>query len=93
VTGYCGDELERTALGEAPRLSKPYHRADFIVMAVLLRQEVVCRRAYAIWKREGQPDGQADRHWSMAEQELQAIAQAPPAGSLNHLRSGDRASH
>ena len=93
VTGYRGEELERTALSKAHRLSKPYHRADFIVMAVFLRQEVVRRRAYAIWKREGQPDGQADRHWSMAEQELQAIAHAQPVGSLNQLHSGERAPH
>ncbi len=93
VTGYRGEELERAALNEAPRLSKPYHRSDLIVMAVFLRQEAVRRRAYAIWKREDQPDGQADRHWAMAEQELQTLSSAPPAGSPNHLCSGERAPH
>jgi hypothetical protein len=93
VTGYRGEELEKMVLSRADRLSKPYRHSDLTAMAASLRQEVVGRRACAIWKREGQPDGQADRHWSMAEQELQAIAHAPPAGSPNHLGSGERAPH
>ena len=28
-------------------------------------------RAYAIWEREGRPDGRADAYWNMAEDELQ----------------------
>jgi hypothetical protein len=28
-------------------------------------------RAYAFWEREGRPDGRADAHWAMAEDELQ----------------------
>ena len=30
--------------------------------------------AYAIWEREGRPDGDAGRHWGLAEEELRAEA-------------------
>ena len=73
----------RLTLAEEPKALDQAH------VAIFLRQEVVRRRAYAIWNREGQPDGQADRHWSMAEQELQTLLGASPAGSLTQLRSGD----
>jgi hypothetical protein len=33
-------------------------------------RQKVRERAYAIWEREGCPEGQAERHWLMAEQEL-----------------------
>ena len=36
------------------------------------REQRVRERAHAIWEREGQPDGAAERHWAMAERELQA---------------------
>ena len=29
-------------------------------------------RAHAVWEREGRPGGQAERHWSLAEEELRA---------------------
>ena len=38
-------------------------------------QEKVRERAYAIWLREGSPDGQAEQFWLMAEEELLAEGQ------------------
>ena len=35
-------------------------------------EQKVRERAYAIWEREGRPDGAAERHWAMAETELRA---------------------
>ena len=34
-------------------------------------RDKVRARAYAIWEREGRPDGRANPHWRMAEEELQ----------------------
>ena len=70
ITGYQGEELNKATLSRSPRLSKPYRRSEFARMAALLRDEAVSRRAYAIWEREGRPDGAAERHWGMAESEL-----------------------
>jgi hypothetical protein len=39
-----------------------------------ISEQMVRERAQAIWQREGCPDGDADRHWAMAETELQAEA-------------------
>ena len=36
--------------------------------------ERVRDRAYAIWEREGRPEGGAERHWAQAEEELRAEA-------------------
>ena len=30
----------------------------------------IARRAYEIWERSGRPEGQAEHHWSQAEEEL-----------------------
>jgi hypothetical protein len=42
----------------------------------------IAKRAYAIWEREGQPDGRDADHWRMAEEELAreegGDASAPP---------------
>src|SRR5262245_29908649 len=32
--------------------------------------DAISRRAYALWEREGRPDGSDLRHWLQAEQEL-----------------------
>ena len=40
--------------------------------------DVISRRAYEIWEREGRPEGCDLRHWLQAEQEL---AQASSGGS------------
>jgi hypothetical protein len=37
----------------------------------------VRERAYAIWQREGNPDGAAEQFWLMAEEELLSEGQGP----------------
>jgi DNA-binding LytR/AlgR family response regulator len=87
VTGYLGEELEDPALCQAPRLAKPYAASNLARIARLLRDEVVRRRAHALWEREGRPEGRAERHWQAAEKELRArsgsYSPGPPA-SLSH---------
>jgi hypothetical protein len=39
------------------------------------REERQRERAYAIWEREGRPEGGAERHWAEAEEELRAEEQ------------------
>ena len=39
------------------------------------RDDKVRERAYAIWEREGRPEGGAERHWAEAEEELRAEEQ------------------
>ncbi|ASY65550.1 Cell division protein FtsW (plasmid) [Sinorhizobium sojae CCBAU 05684] len=34
-------------------------------------EELIKRRAYAIWEQEGRPDGQHLRHWEQAFREMQ----------------------
>lgn len=34
------------------------------------RDELIRRRAYAIWESEGRPEGQDQRHWEQACREL-----------------------
>jgi len=41
------------------------------------REDRVRARAHAIWAREGQPEGGAERHWAQAEEELRAEEQGP----------------
>jgi Protein of unknown function (DUF2934) len=49
------------------------------------REDEVRTRAYAIWEREGRPEGGAERHWGEAEEELRTEerggARAPAAGA------------
>ena len=40
-------------------------------------QQRVRERAYAIWQREGNPDGAPEQFWLMAEEELLAEGQGP----------------
>ena len=52
-------------------------------------QRRVRERAYALWVREGRPEGQADRHWFKAEAELLRAEEAhPSAGTAS--RPGER---
>ena len=86
VTGYRGEETERLPLRYAPRLGKPYRQSDLARMASILRKEVVRHKAHAMWEREGRPEGQAERHWLAAEQELCSplpIAAAPDISILH----------
>ena len=62
-----------------------------------MNEHAVKARAYLIWEREGKPQGQAERHWQMAEFELeQGIAESKPQSSwhehfwsmIEHSHSG-----
>jgi hypothetical protein len=89
VTGYQGTELETTLLRQAPLLSKPFHGRTVGRMAWQLCQEVIRRRAHAIWEREGRPEGNADRHWSMAEREVRDLS-CSSSGPGSHGGRGRR---
>ena len=39
------------------------------------RRQRLSERAHAVWEREGRPEGQAERHWATAEEELRAEEQ------------------
>jgi Protein of unknown function (DUF2934) len=43
-------------------------------------QQRVRERAYAIWLREGSPEGHAEQFWLMAEEELMAEGHSRPSG-------------
>lgn len=38
------------------------------------RQELIRKKAYAIWETEGRPNGQDERHWRQAEAEIETAA-------------------
>ena len=42
-------------------------------------EKLVRERAYAIWLREGSPDGDAEQFWLMAEEELLAEGHSRPS--------------
>src|SRR5689334_3881639 len=44
-------------------------------------EDRVRSRAYAIWEREGRPEGGAERHWAQAEEELRAEEQGQAEAS------------
>jgi hypothetical protein len=55
-------------------------------------QQRVRERAYAIWQREGSPDGSAEQFWLMAEEELLAEGHGPssaPAGERSDRPRGE----
>ena len=87
ITGYRGKETECQPLRHAPRLNKPYRPFDLARMASILRKEVVRRRAHAMWEREGRPEGQAERHWLTAEQQLGSPLSIVAAPGSSTLRS------
>lgn len=44
------------------------------------RQQLIRQRAYAIWEKEGWPEGQHDRHWQQASEEIEsALGNKAPA--------------
>jgi Protein of unknown function (DUF2934) len=45
------------------------------------REQKLRERAYAIWEREGRPEGRAEQFWLMAERELRAERRQPGAGA------------
>jgi hypothetical protein len=61
-------------------------------------EDRVRARAYALWEREGQPEGGAERHWTQAEEEERAEAQghgkapvAEVAGTAGRAQRGAKA--
>jgi hypothetical protein len=61
-------------------------------------EDRVRARAYALWEREGQPEGGAERHWTQAEEEERAEArgqgEAPAtevAGTAGRAQRGAKA--
>ena len=42
-------------------------------------EQLVRERTYAIWLREGSPDGHAEQFWLMAEEELLAEGHSRPS--------------
>ncbi|MCG5473590.1 MAG: DUF2934 domain-containing protein [Sinorhizobium fredii] len=47
------------------------------------REELIRRRAYAIWEQEGRPAGQELRHWEQAAREMQGQGASNPDGGEN----------
>jgi hypothetical protein len=45
-------------------------------------EDRVRARAYALWEREGQPEGGAGRHWTQAEEELRGEEQGRAGASI-----------
>ena len=43
-------------------------------------EQLVRERAYAIWLRQGSPDGHTEQFWLMAEEELLAEGHSRPGG-------------
>lgn len=87
VTGYEGGHLVQPLLCAAPRLAKPWSEHDLArALQRLWWQQRVRERAYAIWELEGCPEGQAERHWLMAESELQAAQARAFAGAAGTHR-------
>ncbi|WP_085027089.1 DUF2934 domain-containing protein [Ensifer aridi] len=50
------------------------------------REELIRRRAYAIWEQEGRPEGQHERHWEQASREMQGV---PPDGGGEKREGGE----
>jgi hypothetical protein len=51
----------------------------------------VRERAYALWERDGRPEGQAEQHWFRAEAELRAEGRGPSQAAAS--RPGERPEH
>lgn len=45
------------------------------------RDELIRRRAYAIWENEGRPEGQDQRHWAQASREMGGLRPDPASES------------
>lgn len=41
------------------------------------QNDLIRRRAYAIWEREGRPDGCHEDHWRRARNEMHGLEDAP----------------
>jgi Protein of unknown function (DUF2934) len=84
---------------KVPRPAKSDPDSNLARGAPLDREERIRQRAHQIWEQEGQPEGQAQRHWDRAAEDLdredaeierEGIAgEKPgvrPAGDAKHAR-------
>ena len=51
---------------------------------------LIRERAYAIWEREGRPEGRERQHWEQAAREILAVGE--PARTSQQSKSGKAAS-
>lgn len=51
------------------------------------KEELIRRRAYAIWEQEGRPEGQDRRHWEQASREMQREERGPNSGEKQDLET------
>jgi hypothetical protein len=47
-------------------------------------KELIGRRAYAIWENEGRPEGQHERHWEQARQDMSAVTPINETGVVQN---------
>jgi hypothetical protein len=50
------------------------------------RESEIRKKAYENWERDGRLEGDHERHWAEAEQELHSQGQSPAAESLQQER-------
>ncbi|XUY27802.1 DUF2934 domain-containing protein [Agrobacterium sp. rho-8.1] len=50
------------------------------------RESEIRKKAYENWERDGHREGEHERHWAEAEQELNSQGQSPAAESLQQER-------
>ncbi len=69
--------LETSGRCERPDVPSDCQKPQKEIAMQLTRQDTIIReRAYAIWEREGRPDGREWDHWVQAASELQGSATA-----------------
>jgi hypothetical protein len=49
------------------------------------RERQIRGLAYALWEQEGHPEGQAERHWLMAEKAVETTDGAERAATMNAI--------
>jgi hypothetical protein len=54
------------------------------------REGAIRERAYAIWEREGRPDGRSLAHWLKAEAEIGSAPELPAATKAKRAKPVDR---
>ena len=48
------------------------------------REELIGRRAYAIWENEGRPEGQHERHWEQARRDMSPVTPINETGVVQN---------
>lgn len=41
------------------------------------KEDLIRRRAYALWEKEGRPEGKQEEHWRRAHEEMHGLEDAP----------------